>query len=155
MIPQDKRIWIPIQGERSATACIAFQPTETWALAPVSPNRARYINTNSSLNDLLDFLSHRFIRLRLTRAKAFQTVSRFPSETHRRYAASQSNAFTLMLETWYFIYSCGWNFRFPWTRTKITIFERSRFGNAIFIQAISILPCHVFQYRNLIKRLIS
>ena len=27
----------------------------------------------------------------------------------------------------YSIYSCGWNFRLPWTRTKITIFQRSRF----------------------------
>jgi len=28
---QGKRIWIPIQGERSTTAYISFQPTETCA----------------------------------------------------------------------------------------------------------------------------
>jgi len=28
---QGKRIWIPIQEERSTTACFSFQPTETCA----------------------------------------------------------------------------------------------------------------------------
>ena len=45
------------------------------------------------------FFSYNFIRLGLTRAKALQTVSRFPRETRRRYAASKSNAFTLTLGT--------------------------------------------------------
>jgi hypothetical protein len=40
----------------------------------------------------LIFLSHDFIRLGLTRAKALQTVSRFPRETRRRYASLKSNA---------------------------------------------------------------
>ena len=35
------------------------------------------------------------MRLGLTRAKALQTDSRFSRETRRRYAAPQSNAFTL------------------------------------------------------------
>jgi hypothetical protein len=43
----------------------------------------------------LAFLIHRFIRLRPTCAKVLQTVSRFPSETHRPYAVLKSNAFTL------------------------------------------------------------
>jgi hypothetical protein len=43
----------------------------------------------------MDFLSHNFIRLGLTRAKALQTVSRSPRETRRRYAALKSKAFTL------------------------------------------------------------
>ena len=85
------------QGERSTTAYISFQPTETYAKALVSPSRAGVINNNSSLNYPLDFLSHNFIRLGLTRAKALQTVSRFPRETRRRYAAPKSNAFTLQI----------------------------------------------------------
>jgi len=36
-----------------------------------------------------------FIRLGLTRAKALQTASRFPRETHRRFAVPKSKAFTL------------------------------------------------------------
>jgi hypothetical protein len=36
-----------------------------------------------------------FTRHGLTRAKALQTVSRFPRETRRRYAATRSNTFTL------------------------------------------------------------
>jgi hypothetical protein len=36
-----------------------------------------------------------FIRPGLTRAKALQTVSRFPRETRRRYAAPKLNAFAL------------------------------------------------------------
>jgi hypothetical protein len=48
-----------------------------------------------SLNYPIDFLSHNFIRLGLTRAKSLQTVSRFPRETRRRYAALKSNAFVL------------------------------------------------------------
>ena len=47
------------------------------------------------LKNLIDFLSHNFIRLGRTRAKALQTVSRFPRETRRRYAARKSNNFTL------------------------------------------------------------
>jgi len=47
------------------------------------------------LNYPIDFLSHNFIRLGLTRAKVLQTVSQFPRETRRRYAAPKSNAFTL------------------------------------------------------------
>ena len=43
----------------------------------------------------MDVLSHHFIRLGLTRAKALQTASRFPRETHRRFAVPKSNAFTL------------------------------------------------------------
>jgi len=46
----------------------------------------------------MDFLSHNFIRLGRTRAKVLQTVSRFPRETRRRYAAPKSNAFTLFAE---------------------------------------------------------
>jgi hypothetical protein len=53
------------------------------------------MNNNSSLNDPPDFLSHGFIRLMLTGPKALQTVSWFPSETHRRYAVSKSNKFAL------------------------------------------------------------
>jgi len=78
-------------------ACISFQPTETCALAPVSPSRAKVIKNNPSLNYLIDFLSHNFIRLGLTRAKALQTVSRFPRETRRRYAAPKYKSFTLVL----------------------------------------------------------
>jgi len=48
-------------------------------------------------NDPIDFLSHNFIQLGQTRAKALQTVSRFPSETPRRYAVSKLNAFTLVV----------------------------------------------------------
>ncbi|RLB81874.1 MAG: hypothetical protein DRH24_08600 [Deltaproteobacteria bacterium] len=51
--------------------------------------------TRSVLNYPIDFLSHNFIRIGLTRAKALQTVSQFPRETRRRYAAPKSNAFTL------------------------------------------------------------
>jgi len=40
-------------------------------------------------------LTHNFIRLGLTRAQALQTVSQFPRETRRRYAAPKSNTFTL------------------------------------------------------------
>ena len=76
-------------------AYISFQPTETCALAPVSPSRARVIKNHSSLNYPIDILSHNFIRLGLTRAKALQTVSRVPRETRRRSAAQKSNAFTL------------------------------------------------------------
>jgi len=43
----------------------------------------------------LIYFSNNYIRLGLTRAKALQTVSRFPRETRRRYATPQSNAFTL------------------------------------------------------------
>jgi len=39
----------------------------------------------------LIFLGHHFVRLGLTRANALQTVSRFPRETHRRYAGQKSN----------------------------------------------------------------
>jgi len=66
--------------------------------APVSPSRDRGVNNNSPLNYLIDFSSHNFIRLGLTRTKALQTVSRFPRETRRRYAAPKSNAFTLPME---------------------------------------------------------
>ncbi|MDH3838907.1 MAG: hypothetical protein OET57_19355, partial [Desulfobacteraceae bacterium] len=45
-----------------------------------------------------DCLSHPFIRFGLTRAKALQTVIRFPREIRRRSAASKSNAFTLRLK---------------------------------------------------------
>jgi hypothetical protein len=55
----------------------------------------RVIKNNSSLNYPIDFLIHNFIRLGLTRAKALQTVSRFPRETRRRYAALKSNGFAL------------------------------------------------------------
>jgi len=75
--------------------CISFQPTETCALAPVSPSRAGVVKNNSSLNYPIDFLSNNFIRLGLTRAKALQTVSQFPRETRHRSAAPKSNAFTL------------------------------------------------------------
>ena len=40
---------------------------------------------------------HNFIRLGLTRAKALQTVSRFPRETRRRSAVLKSNVFTLLV----------------------------------------------------------
>jgi hypothetical protein len=43
----------------------------------------------------LFFLSHNYIRLGLTRAKALQTVSGLPRETRRYYAAPKSTAFTL------------------------------------------------------------
>jgi len=46
----------------------------------------RAIQNNSLLTYPIDFLSHNFIRLGLTRAKALQTVSRSPRETRRRYA---------------------------------------------------------------------
>jgi hypothetical protein len=55
------------------------------------------MNNNLSLNDPLDFLSHRFIRLGLTGPKALQTVSLLSSEIHRRYAVSKSNVFTLYI----------------------------------------------------------
>jgi hypothetical protein len=55
------------------------------------------VNIILSLNYPIDFLSHNFIRFALTRAKALQTVSRFPRETRRRYAAPKSNAFALIL----------------------------------------------------------
>jgi hypothetical protein len=45
------------------------------------------------VNFPIDFF-HDFIRLGLTRAKALQTVSRFPRETRRRYAALKSNVIT-------------------------------------------------------------
>jgi hypothetical protein len=50
---------------------------------------------NSSLNYPIDFLTYNFIRLGLTRAKALQTVSQFPRETRRSYAALKSNAVAL------------------------------------------------------------
>jgi len=53
------------------------------------------IKNNSLLNYPIDILSHNFIRLGLTHAKALQTVSRFPRETRRRYATPKSNALTL------------------------------------------------------------
>ena len=40
-------------------------------------------------------LKHHFIRLGLTRAKAFQTARRFPRETRRCFAVPKTNAFTL------------------------------------------------------------
>ena len=40
-------------------------------------------------------ISYNFIRLGQTRAKALQTVRRFPRETSRRSAAPKSNAFDL------------------------------------------------------------
>jgi hypothetical protein len=43
----------------------------------------------------MDVLNYNFIRLGLTRTKALQTASRFPRETHRRFAVPKSNAFTL------------------------------------------------------------
>ncbi|MGD9230241.1 MAG: hypothetical protein PVJ20_05450, partial [Desulfobacterales bacterium] len=43
----------------------------------------------------VDFLCHHSIQLGLTRAKALQTVSRFPRETRRRYASPKSNAVNL------------------------------------------------------------
>ena len=43
----------------------------------------------------MDVLNYNFIRLGLTRAKALQTASRFPRETHRRFAVPKSNVFTL------------------------------------------------------------
>jgi len=43
----------------------------------------------------MDVLTHNFIRLGQTRAKALQTVSRFPRETRRRFAAPKSNVLTL------------------------------------------------------------
>jgi hypothetical protein len=43
----------------------------------------------------MDVLNHNFIRLGLTRAKVLQTISRFPRETHRRFALPISNALTL------------------------------------------------------------
>jgi hypothetical protein len=46
----------------------------------------------------MDFFNHDFIRLGLTRAKALQTVSRFPRETRRRYAVPKSNGFTLLFK---------------------------------------------------------
>jgi len=46
----------------------------------------------------MDFFNHDFIRLGLTRAKALQTVSRFPRETRRRYAVPKSNGFTLLFQ---------------------------------------------------------
>jgi len=44
----------------------------------------------------LIFFSYNFIRLGLTRAKALQTVRRFPRETSRRSAAPESNTFALL-----------------------------------------------------------
>jgi len=49
-----------------------------------------------SLNYPIDLFSYNFIRLGQTRAKALQTVRRFPKETSRRSAAPKSNAFALM-----------------------------------------------------------
>jgi len=43
----------------------------------------------------MDFFCYHFIRLGLTRAKALQTISRFPIETRRRYAVPKFNFFTL------------------------------------------------------------
>jgi hypothetical protein len=40
----------------------------------------------------MDVLNYNFIRLGLTRAKALQTASRFPRETHRRFAVPKFNA---------------------------------------------------------------
>ena len=51
---------------------------------------------NSLPNYPIDFFSNNFIQFGLRRAKTVQTVSRFPRETRRRYAAPQSNAFTLL-----------------------------------------------------------
>jgi len=45
----------------------------------------------------MDVLSHNFIRLGLTGAKALQTARRFPKETRRRFAVAKSNALTLVL----------------------------------------------------------
>ena len=51
-------------------------------------------------------------RVGQTRAKALQTVRRFPRETHRRYAASKSNGFFLLFREMYIdlnglvIYGC-------------------------------------------------
>jgi hypothetical protein len=82
-------------GERSKTAYISFQLTETCTLAPVSPSRVWVIKDNLSANYTIDFFSNNFMRLGLTRAKAFQTISRLSRETRRRYAAPQSNSFAL------------------------------------------------------------
>jgi len=61
------------------------------------------MKNNLSLNYSIDILSHNFIRLGLTGAKALQTVSRFPRDTRRRYAAPKSNAFILrqLLTSWW------------------------------------------------------
>jgi len=84
-----------MQGDRSATACISFQPTETCAQAPVCPSRAGGVKKNLLLIYFIDFLNYNFIRLGLTRANALQTVSRFSRETPRRSAASKTTVFAL------------------------------------------------------------
>jgi len=45
----------------------------------------------------IDSLGYNSIRLGLTRAKALQTVSRFPRKTRRRHAAPESNAFAMFI----------------------------------------------------------
>jgi hypothetical protein len=41
----------------------------------------------------MGYLSYNFIRFGVTRAKALQTVIRFPRETRRRFAALKLNEF--------------------------------------------------------------
>ena len=86
---------------------ISFQPTETCAQAPVSPSRAGVIKNNSSIDYSVNFLSHNFIRLGLTCAKALQTVSRFSRETRRRYAARKLNLkpASIVIENSYIFYN--------------------------------------------------
>jgi len=65
------------ERERSTTAHISFQPTETCARAPVSPSRTRVIKNHSSIKYPMNALNYNFIRLGLTGAKALQTARRF------------------------------------------------------------------------------
>jgi hypothetical protein len=50
------------------------------------------------INCSINFFGHTFIQLGLTRAKALQTVSRFPRETRRRYAMAETDKFALKIE---------------------------------------------------------
>jgi len=64
-------------------------------LSTRKPEPFQSYKENSSIKYPMDVLNHNFIRLGLTRAIALQTASRFPRETHRRFAVPKSNVFTL------------------------------------------------------------
>ena len=65
-------------------------------LSTRKPEPSRSYQEKSLLYFPMGFLSHNFIRLGQTRAKALQTVIRFPRETRRGSAIPKSNGFPLL-----------------------------------------------------------
>jgi len=73
--------------ERTLHDSVYLFPTD-WnlCLSTRKPKPRQSYKENSSIKYPIGVLNHNFIRLGLTRSKALQTASRFPRETHRRFA---------------------------------------------------------------------